>query len=181
MRYAKINSMDITNGEGVGVAVFVQGCHFHCKGCFNKETWDFDKGKEWDEQIEKELIVLLSKPYIKRLSILGGEPLAKENLQLTNRLIQIVTDINLQNRRNIKIWLYTGYKMEDIIRYNSTAYLPSRANAVMMCDYVVDGQFEIDKQDLTYSVVKFAGSTNQRIIDVQKSIEKEQIVLWDES
>ena len=80
MRYASIRSMDISNGEGVGISLFVQGCHFHCKNCFNKDTWDFNGGKEWTQDTEDKLIELANKPYIKRLSILGGEPLADENL-----------------------------------------------------------------------------------------------------
>ena len=77
MRYARINSLDVTNGEDVGVSVFVQGCSFHCPGCFNKEAWDFNGGKEWTEEVENKFIELLSRPYIKRLAILGGEPLAE--------------------------------------------------------------------------------------------------------
>ena len=80
MRYASIRELDISNGEGVGVALFVQGCNFHCYNCFNTETWDFNGGKEWTQEIEDKLIELASRPYIKRLSILGGEPLADENL-----------------------------------------------------------------------------------------------------
>ena len=76
MRYASIRELDISNGEGVGVALFVQGCHFHCYNCFNPDTWDFNGGKEWTQDTEDKLIELANKPYIKRLSILGGEPLA---------------------------------------------------------------------------------------------------------
>ena len=179
MRYAKINSLDITNGEDIGVSVFVQGCRFHCRGCFNKETWDFNGGKEWNEEVENKLIDLLYRKYIKRLSILGGEPLADENLPLTHRLLQIVTDINLRDNREIKIWIYTGYKIEEIIQHDSNDYSVLRAKAVILSDYIVDGRFDIDKLDLTYSKVKFAGSTNQRIIDVQQSICEEKIILWE--
>ena len=179
MRYAGIDRCDICNGNDVGVSVYVQGCHFHCKGCFNKKTWDFNGGHEWNDKIENEIINLLSKPYTKRLSILGGEPLAEQNLPLTHKLLQIATDIILTQKKQMKIWLYTGYTFEDIISYKSPNYSPIRANAVILSDYVVDGKFEIDKQDLTYSIVKYAGSTNQRIIDVQKSIEEERTVSWE--
>ena len=179
MRYARINSLDVTNGEDVGVSVFVQGCSFHCPGCFNKEAWDFNGGKEWTDEVESKFIKLLSRPYIKRLTILGGEPLAKQNLPLTHRLLQIATDIILTQKKQMKIWLYTGYTFEDIISCKSTNYSPSRSKAVILSDYIVDGRFEIDKQDLTYSVVKYAGSTNQRIIDVQESIVEERTVLWE--
>ena len=179
MRYARINSLDVTNGEDVGVSVFVQGCSFHCPGCFNKEAWDFNGGREWTDEVESKFIKLLSRPYIKRLTILGGEPLAEQNLPLIHRLLQIATDIILTQKKQMKLWLYTGYTFEDIISYKSPNYSPTRAKAVILSDYIVDGKFEIDKQDLTYSVVKYAGSTNQRIIDVQKSIEEERTVLWE--
>ncbi|MBQ2347124.1 MAG: anaerobic ribonucleoside-triphosphate reductase activating protein, partial [Clostridia bacterium] len=172
-------SLDVTNGEDVGVSVFVQGCSFHCPGCFNTEAWDFNGGKEWTEEVENKFIELLSRPYIKRFTILGGEPLAEQNLPLTHRLLQIATDIILTQKKQMKIWLYTGYTFEDITSYKSPNYSPTRAKAVILSDYIVDGRFEIDKQDLTYSVVKYAGSTNQRIIDVQKSIEEERTVLWE--
>ena len=81
MRYAQIRSMDISNGEGIGVSLFVQGCPYHCKGCFNKETWDFDGGKEWNIETHSAFIGLVSKPYVKRVSILGGEPLVAENVK----------------------------------------------------------------------------------------------------
>lgn len=159
--------------------MFVQGCSFHCPGCFNKEAWDFNGGKEWTGEVENKFIELLSRPFIKRLTILGGEPLAEQNLPLTHRLLQIATDIILTQKKQMKIWIYTGYTFEDIIYCKSTNYSPSRAKAVILSDYIVDGKFEIDKQDLTYSVVKYAGSTNQRIIDVQKSIVEERTVLWE--
>ena len=203
MRYAKINSLDISNGEGIGVAVFVQGCHFHCKGCFNKETWDFNGGKEWNDEIKQQFIELISKPYIKRVSILGGEPLADENLELTQTLIGLIFQTSLKINKKIKIWLYTGYVLEtlrnDVITANQTIFSCNRDelymaintynddkrikrnNIALVCDYIVDGQFEIDKQDLTYSKVKFAGSRNQRIIDVKKTLKKGELVLYEQS
>ena len=81
MRYAQIRSMDISNGEGIGVSLFVQGCHFHCKNCFNSETWDFAGGKAWTDSTEEKFLQLINRPYIKRVSILGGEPLADENVE----------------------------------------------------------------------------------------------------
>lgn len=209
MRYAKINSLDISNGEGIGVSIFVQGCHFHCKGCFNKETWDFNGGKEWNEEIEKQFIELISKPYIKRVSILGGEPLADENLELTFNIIALIYGVCEQYNKEIMVWIYTGYTFEKIYNIqnidNNSAINPiiewmsgktqlsldeslsksaqqwMRNTILEYCDYLVDGRFEIDKQDLTYSKVKFAGSTNQRIIDIQKTLEKGEIVLYEQN
>lgn len=112
MRYSKIHKLDVSNGEGVGVALFVQGCHFHCKNCFNSETWDFDKGKEWNRHIEDLFInYLIDRPYITRVSILGGEPLADKNIDSINYLL-----FKIRNRfgDSKQIWIYTGYTFEEI-------------------------------------------------------------------
>ena len=93
MRYAQIRSMDISNGEGVGIALFVQGCHFHCKNCFNQDTWDFNGGKEWTKETKNEFLELIEKPYIKRVSFLGGECLADENLEGVYDLIKNIKKI----------------------------------------------------------------------------------------
>lgn len=178
MRYAKINSLDISNGESVGVAIFVQGCPFHCRGCFNEETWDFNGGKEWNEDVEKKFIELISKPYVKRVSILGGEPLANQNLEFTYHLMGLIVN----HKPDAKIWLYTGYTFEDIIsdkRSSNKWFDLLRCGIMCGCDYLVDGQFEIDKQDLTYSKVKFAGSTNQRIINIKETLIKKEVVLYE--
>ena len=178
MRYAKINSLDISNGESVGVAIFVQGCPFHCRGCFNEETWNFNGGKEWNKDVEKKFIELISKPYVKRVSILGGEPLANQNLEFTYHLMGLIVN----HKPDAKIWLYTGYTFEDIIsdkRSSNKWFDLLRCGIMCGCDYLVDGQFEIDKQDLTYSKVKFAGSTNQRIINIKETLIKKEVVLYE--
>ena len=110
MRYTNIDSFDICNGEGIGISLFVQGCHFHCKNCFNKNTWDFNGGKEWTEETKNYFLKLIDKPYIKRISILGGEPLASQNL---NEILCLVNQIRLLYPEKI-IWFYTGFKLEDI-------------------------------------------------------------------
>lgn len=141
IRYASIRSMDISNGEGVGVTLFVQGCNFHCYNCFNPETWDFNGGKEWTEEVKEKFLELAGRPYIKRVSILGGEPLAEENI---DDVLDLVTEINkryntTQDRAYITdsdnniltsfpdeirlsspqktIWLYTGYTWENVMEY----------------------------------------------------------------
>ena len=91
MRYAQIRSMDISNGEGIGVSLFVQGCHFHCINCFNSETWDFTGGKPWTDSTEEKFLQLIDRPYIKRISILGGEPLADENVETIYTLINKIS------------------------------------------------------------------------------------------
>ena len=178
MRYAGIDKCDICNGNDVGVSVFVQGCHFCCDGCFNQETWDFNGGKEWNKDVEKKFIELISKPYVKRVSILGGEPLANQNLEFTYHLMGLIVN----HKPDAKIWLYTGYTFEDIIsdkRSSNKWFDLLRCGIMCGCDYLVDGRFEIDKQDLTYSKVKFAGSTNQRIINIKETLIKKEVVLYE--
>lgn len=166
MRYASIRSMDISNGEGVGVSLFVQGCHFHCKNCFNQDTWDFSGGKEWNREIEDEFMKLVNRPYIKRVSLLGGEPLADENVLDIMRLInRIKTECP-----DKKIWCYTGYTWEQIFPIvnpylNLTQAEMTRQNAVKNCDILVDGRFVEEEKDLS---LEFRGSKNQKIIDVKE-------------
>ena len=173
MRYAQIRNMDISNGEHIGVSLFVQGCGFHCKGCFNKETWDFNGGKEWTEEIKDNFFKLIDRPYIKRVSILGGEPLANENVSDIFNLIE-----EIKNKFPDKsIWLYTGYEFETIMNnplrnINTTL----RKRIAEMCDVLVDGRYVDDLKDLT---LKFCGSSNQRVINVKKSLKENKIVLYN--
>lgn len=165
MRYAKIREMDISNGSGVGVSLFVQGCHFHCKGCFNQETWDFGGGAEWTYEMKQKFIELAGKPYVKRISILGGEPLADENVL---EIFSLVLDLK-KTYPDKKIWLYTGYTLEEIVKIAKSRECEAlhRLLLLMAIDYLVDGRFELDKQDLFNKEIIFAGSTNQRILDAQ--------------
>ena len=140
MRYAQIRSMDISNGEGVGVSLFVQGCDRHCFNCFNSETWDFNGGKEWTEETKNKFMELIDRPYIKRISILGGEPLAEQNLDDVLSLVKEIREkysisqnpnsenigksrvLEDENSKEIRIsfpektiWLYTGFCWNDIM------------------------------------------------------------------
>jgi len=164
MRYAQIRSMDISNGEGVGVALFVQGCNFHCNNCFNKETWDFNGGKEWTDEIQEKLLNLIKKPHIKRVSILGGEPLDEKNAK---NVLNFANQIRLLFGDEKKIWLYTGYTYENAIKDET------RKAVINQCDVLVDGQFVEALKDFT---LKFRGSSNQRLIDVKETLKKGQVV-----
>lgn len=181
IRYAQIRSLDLSNGEGVGVALFVQGCHFHCKNCFNPETWDFSGGKEWTEKTKDKFIELASKPYIKRISILGGEPLAEENI---DNVLDLVNKIRLSFPQK-SIWLYTGYKWEHIFD-PQWHYHPHtqeklsigrwrRQQIVSRCDVLVDGRYIDSQRDI---ILKWCGSKNQHVIDIQKSLQKGKLILW---
>ena len=166
MRYAQIRNMDISNGENLGVALFVQGCRFQCKNCFNKETWDFNGGKEWTEEIENKFFALADRPYIKRISILGGEPLVDENL---SDVFNLIKKLKVKFSDKV-IWIYTGYTFENILSN------PLRKRTIEMCDVVVDGKYMDNLRDLT---LKFRGSSNQRVISVKPSLEQGKIVLWE--
>ena len=164
MKYSKIRKMDISNGEGVRVSLFVQGFSFHCKNCFNPETWDFNKGKEFTTIEVNKIVQLANKDYINGLSILGGEPLHPKNIESVSMLCEY-----FKYKYPYKtIWLWTGFRYEDILKrennYNIFNYI----------DILVDGQFEEDKKDLT---LKWRGSSNQRVIDCKKSLAENKIIL----
>lgn len=145
IRYTQIREMDISNGEGIRVSLFVQGCKFCCKGCFNKDTWDFNGGKEWTEEIEEEFIDLCKKPFIESVSILGGEP-----LQQDDELLRLLKRIKKEVKKPISLW--TGYKFDEIPK-DKQGYLE-------YIDVVTDGQFIEELKDFR---LKFKGSSNQKV------------------
>lgn len=163
MNYMQMRSMDISNGEGVGVSLFVSGCNIHCKECFNQEAWNSNAGQLFDEEAENKFIDLASKPYISRISILGGEPTMDGNCHVVTKLLERLRSLNKT------IWLYTGSSYEGLMDKPSTERL------VRLVDVLVDGRFEYDLRDPS---LRFKGSSNQRIIDVKKSIEMGNVVLY---
>lgn len=184
MRYAQIRSMDISNGEGVGVSLFVQGCPFHCKNCFNSDTWDFNSGKEWTEEIKDKFMKLIDRPYIKRVSFLGGECLADQNL---DGVLDLIKEIRISFPEKT-IWLYTGFEWNQIMNMqvmqpifsckdleSKIQNILKRQEIIKMCDVLVDGEYIDEQKDLT---LKFRGSKNQRVIDVKKSLAQNKVVLY---
>lgn len=177
MRYAQIRSMDISNGEGVGVSLFVQGCPFHCKNCFNSETWDFNGGKEWTEKTKNKFMELIDRPYIKRVSFLGGECLADHNL---DGVLNLIKEIRILYPEKT-IWLYTGYSYSEIFRGQSLCLSQEGSNnfkrreIIKLCNIVVDGEYIDEQKDLS---LKFRGSKNQRVIDVNQSLAQNKVVLY---
>lgn len=164
MQYNKIRKMDISNGPGVRVSIFFQGCSFHCKGCFNPETWDFNGGKEFNDEVINHILKLCDNDVISGLSILGGEPLNPKNIEGSTKLARVFKE----RYPNKTIWLWSGYLFDDyIIDKEIVNYL----------DVVVDGQFKID---LSSPLLKYKGSSNQRVIDVKKSIKNKKIVLYED-
>lgn len=184
MRYSSIRNLDISNGEGVGVSLFVQGCPFHCFNCFNSETWDFNGGKEWTEEIKDKFMKIIDRPYIKRVSFLGGECLAEQNL---DGVLDLIKEIRISFPEKT-IWLYTGYELNQIMNIKVTQPFFScqdleskiqnvlkRQEIIKMCDVVVDGEYIDEQKNLT---LRWRGSKNQRVIDVQKSLAQNKVVLY---
>lgn len=174
--------MDISNGEGIGVALFVQGCHYHCYNCFNPETWDFSSGKEWMSNEKEKFLKLIEKSYIKRISILGGEPLADENV---NDVLNLVNEIRLLSPQK-SIWLYSGFYWEEIFNpvfteqsqkwiENYLKQSETRKQIISQCDVLIDGRYVDSQRDIS---LKWRGSRNQRVIDVQESLRQKKVVLW---
>ena len=210
MRFASMRNLDISNGEGVGVSLFVQGCDRHCFNCFNSETWDFNGGKEWTEETKNKFMELIDRPYIKRISILGGEPLAEQNLDDILSLIKEIREkypisqnpnsenigksrvLEDENSKEIRIsfpektiWLYTGYKFEQIkdafmeskkwLQASWKHYAITRWKIISNVDVLVDGEYIDEQKDLS---LRFRGSKNQRVIDVKQSLAQNKMVLY---
>ena len=163
MRYNKIRKMDISNGPGVRVSVFLQGCEFHCKNCFNPETWDFNGGEEFTEKTVEEIINLCGKSHIKGLSILGGEPLHPVNI----KAVEMIAKEFKAKYPQKNIWVWSGFTFEDYI---------SKQDVVKYIDVVVDGQY-VD--GLHNPKLQWRGSENQRVIDVQKSLQSGKVELLE--
>ena len=204
MNYLRIDKEDVCNGEGLRVVLWLSGCSHKCKGCQNPQTWDADSGIPFNESTKEELFRELDKDYISGLTLTGGDPLFESNL---DDVLELVTeankrynttqyiDENNQNDHNIlntnadkirllspkkNIWLYTGFTWEEIRKGNMEDSLKygewtKRAKIITECDVIVDGQYIKPQRDIS---LPYRGSSNQRLIDVQQSLQKGEIVLW---
>lgn len=165
MRYTLMRKMDISNGKGIGVSLFVQGCRAHCKNCFNPETWNFTGGNEWTKESKNTFFEFVSKPYVARVTILGGEPFEQENV---DEVIDVLKEV--KNRFPEKqVWVYTGYKFEQVLSSDMK-------NALPYIDVLVDGRYVDELSDISLA---YKGSSNQRIIDIQKSLAYNEVVLYN--
>ena len=163
MKYNIVRKMDISNGPGVRVSVFMQGCEFHCKNCFNPDTWSFENGKDFTTGTINEVLNLCSQDYIKGLSILGGEPMHPKNIEGTTKLAKAFKE----KFPSKTLWVWSGFTFEK--------YLKDKP-VLNYVDVLVDGQF-VD--ELHNPTLKWKGSSNQRVIDVKKSLKKNKIVLFE--
>lgn len=165
MNYAQIRKYDIANGPGIRSSIFVTGCKNNCPGCFNKEYQDFDFGNKWTEKETREIIEYLKDPQIEGLTLLGGEPM-EHPVELREILLQIKKEV----QKNI--WVYSGFTYEKILTDEN------KFNLLKECDFLVDGLFNESLKDLK---LRFRGSSNQRIIDIKKSLKENKVILWDQT
>lgn len=161
MHYGEIKKIDIANGEGVRVSLFVSGCRIHCPGCFNMCTWDFDYGREFTKETEDELIEALGQEFIAGLTVLGGEPFEEENQRVLAPFLEKVK----KTYPNKTIWCYSGYIFDkDIQPPDGKRHFEFTDRMIACIDILVDGPFMETRKDIT---LKFRGSTNQRILKLK--------------
>lgn len=170
MNYCNIKNCDIANGEGVRVSLFVSGCRNHCKNCFQPETWNFSYGEEFTKETEEKILRMLSESYINGLTILGGEPFEEENQRALLPFVERVRNAYPEKT----IWVYSGYTIEEMLTEGMRPRCEVTSKLLSMVDVLVDGRFEEEKKNIS---LKFRGSENQRIIDVQKSAKMGKICL----
>ena len=173
MNYCNIKYYDIANGEGVRTTLFVSGCTNHCEECFQPETWNFDFGEPFTEEVEKKILDSLSPYYVNGLTLLGGEPFEPSNQRALIPFLKRVREAY----PNKNIWCFTGFTLDgELWRDGSHPRCEVTDEMLSLIDVLVDGRFVRDLKDIS---LKFRGSSNQRIIDVKKTLEQGEIVLYD--
>lgn len=170
MYYGELKTTDVANGEGVRVTLFVSGCRNHCKNCFNPETWCFTYGKPFTTETEETIFEALSPSYIKGLTLLGGDPFEPENQR---DLLPFLRKVR-QKFPNKTIWAYSGYTMDKELLGNTRVHTEHTKEILKLIDILVDGRFVEELKNL---MLNFRGSSNQRIIDVKKSLAAGEIIL----
>ena len=167
MNYEKIDKCSVSNGSGVRTVLWVSGCDIHCRNCQNPQTWDFNSGIPFTENTMQEILYDLSKPYIKGFTLSGGHPLDPHNAP---KVLEIVKRVKMVFP-NKDIWIYSGYEWENIIKDETLREI------LKYTDVLVDGAYVDELRDIS---LPFRGSSNQRIIDVPKSLEQNKVILWQE-
>ena len=167
MNYEKIDKCSVSNGLGVRTVLWISGCNIHCKNCHNQSTWDFDSGIPFTEETMQEILYDLSKPYIKGCTLSGGHPLDPHNAP---KVLEIVKRVKMVFP-NKDIWIYSGYEWENIIKDETLREI------LKYTDVLVDGAYVDELRDISLA---FKGSSNQRIIDVPKSLTENRVILWQE-
>lgn len=171
MNYGAIKKCDIANGVGVRTVLFVSGCTHHCKGCFQPETWNFDYGERYTKETEDEIIESLRPDYVDGITLLGGEPFEPEN---QHELVKLLRRIKKELPQKT-VWSFSGYTYEELTG-DSRAVCEVTNEMLSMLDVLVDGEFVEAKRNIS---LRFRGSENQRLIDMNKTRKEGKIVLWD--
>ncbi len=173
MNYATIKNCDIANGPGVRVSLFVSGCTHHCKGCFNEVAWDFDYGEPFTQETIDAILDMMKPAYIKGITLLGGEPFEPQNQPA---LVDLLRQIKAAYPEKT-IWAFSGYLFDKDILPGHLGDPEITRKFVSYLDVLVDGRFVLEKKNLS---LRFRGSSNQRIIHVPSSLERGEIVLWED-
>lgn len=164
MNYSNIKNFDIANGNGIGVSLFVSGCTFHCKECFNQETWDFNYGKPFTDDTKEEILNMLKNPHIDHFSVLGGEPMNPQNIDAVCHLID---DIH-NHCPDKKIWIWTGYNdFEELYSDKTEKQIRMMKETFKYCNYITFGRFLLNKKNIKR---KYSGSDNQYTLDLKNNI-----------
>ena len=173
MHYGEIKNCDIANGIGVRVSLFVSGCTNHCEGCFQPETWDFNYGNDFTEETENRILEMLAPDYICGLTVLGGEPFEPENQR-------VLVDFLRKVRRKYSeksIWCFTGFTLEMLETEGTHCHCEVTEEMLSLIDVLVDGRFDKNKKNIS---LRFRGSENQRLIDLNLTRECGTLTLWNE-
>ncbi len=173
MKYATIKEIDVANGPGIRVSLFVSGCTHHCKGCFNPETWNFNYGDDFTPEVEDRVLAAMQPAYIKGLSLLGGEPFEPQNQQALLPFLRRVKAAYPDKT----IWCYSGYDFEKDMLTGNLGPWEITHEMLTLIDVLVDGEFVIEKKNPN---LRFRGSENQRVIRVADSLSSDTVVLWDD-
>lgn len=171
MYYGNIKKLDIANGDGVRVSLFVSGCRNRCEGCFQPETWNFEYGQPFTLETEETILKALEPSYVDGLTLLGGEPFEPENQR---ELLKLLRRVRAQYPKK-DIWCYSGYTLEQI-QASVHPHCEASDEMLSLIDVLVDGRFEQDQKDIS---LKFRGSANQRILDLKRTLETGQIVPYE--
>ena len=172
MYYADIKKIDVANGPGVRVSLFVSGCTHHCKGCFNQEAWDFHYGRPYTQETEDEIIQALSPSYISGLTLLGGEPFEPQNQAALLPLLRRVR----KELPEKSIWAFSGYTLDTDILTGKLGDWAITREILSYLDVLVDGEFIQEKKDIS---LRFRGSSNQRLIDLPKTLAADSVIWWE--
>lgn len=173
MKYATIKEIDVANGPGIRVSLFVSGCTHHCKGCFNPETWNFNYGDDFTPEVEDRILEAMKPAYIKGFSLLGGEPFEPQNQEVLLPFLRRVKAAYPDKT----IWCYSGYDFEKDMLTGNLGPWEVTHEMLTLIDVLVDGEFVLEKKNPN---LRFRGSENQRVIRVADSLNSDTVVLWDD-